>query len=226
MCNSAIVFDRRIDGDVLRLGVSGFLRNSDLIMWDDKTQSWWQQLTGEGIVGTYTGRLLNIVPSQVVGYGAFKEQYPDGEVLSTQGRQYGTNPYTGYDSSSQPFLFTGTLDNRLFATERVLGVDLNDMAVAYPFGNLAEEVVINDMIGDTNVVALWQPGSASALDNAFIDDSKDVGMAGLFDRSLNDEILTFSFDGTDIIDDQTGSTWNVFGTATSGSLEGITTPTN
>jgi protein-disulfide isomerase len=220
LCNSAIVFDRRVEGHTLRFGVSGFLRNSDLIMWDDITQSWWQQLTGEGIVGTYTGTLLDIVPSQVVGYGAFKEQYPDGEVLSSQGRSYGTNGYVGYDSSAQPFLFTGVIDNRLFATARVLGVNLNSVAVAYPFDNLSEELVINDTVGETDVVALWQSGSVSALDAADIDSSKDVGMAGLFERALNDQTLTFSANGDAIVDDQTGSTWNIFGTAISGDLAG------
>lgn len=220
LCNSAIIFDRRVEGDTLRMGVSGLLRNSDLIMWDDLTQSWWQQLTGEGIVGTYTGKLLDIVPSQVVGYSAFKEQYPSGEVLSTQGRSYGTNPYANYDSSSQPFLFTGTIDTRLYATTRVLGVDLNELTVAYSFDTLTKEMVINDTVGETDVVALWQPGSVSALDNGFIDVSKDVGMAGLFERTLNGQVLTFSINGDAIVDDQTGSTWNIFGSATSGELTG------
>jgi len=220
LCNSAIVFDRQVDGEVLRFGVSGFLRNSDLIMWDDKTQSWWQQFTGEGIVGTYTGTLLDIVSSQVVSYAAYKEQYPDGEVLSTEGRNYGNNPYVGYDSNAQPFLFAGAVDSRLFATERVLGVDLNGVTVAYPFENLSEEIVINDTIADTDVVAFWQPGSVSALDAAEIANSRDVGMAGLFERTLDGQTLTFSVNDGAIVDDQTGSTWNVFGTATNGDLAG------
>ena len=126
LCNSAIVFDRRVGGDTLRFGVSGLLRNSDLIMWDDLTQSLWQQLTGEGIVGAHTGTLLDIVPSQLVGYGAFKAQYPLGEVLSTQGRFYGSNPYVNYDSSERPFLFMGAPDGRLMATERVLGAAIGE----------------------------------------------------------------------------------------------------
>ena len=166
LCNSAIVFDRRVDGETHRFGVSGFLRNSDLIMWDDLTQSLWQQLTGEGIVGAHTGKLLDIVPSQLVGYGAFKERYPAGEALSTQGRFYGRNPYVGYDSSTQPFLFMGTPDARRPATERVLGAVVNGISIAYPFGALAEELVINDRVGEREVVAIWQPGAFSALDAA------------------------------------------------------------
>jgi protein-disulfide isomerase len=220
LCNSAIVFDRRMDGGTLRMGVSGLLRNSDLIMWDDLTQTWWQQFTGEGIVGTYTGRYLDIVPSQVVGYAAFKEQYPDGEILSPEGRGYGSNPYTSYDSSSQPFLFRNTIDTRLYATSRVLGIHHNEVSQSYPFDVLREEKVINDTVGETDVVAFWQRGSVSAIDNGFIDLSKDVGMASLFERTLDGQVLTFTFDGDVIVDDQTGSTWNIFGTAAAGELAG------
>ena len=220
LCNSAIVFDRRVDDAVLRFGVSGLLRNSDLVMWDDLTQTLWQQLTGEGIIGTHTDRLLDIVPSQLVGYGAFKEQYPDGEVLSTGGRFYGANPYVNYDSSSRPFLFSGETDSRLFATERVLGVDLAGIQVAYSFSTLSETTVINDRIGDVDVVVFWQPGAFSALDAASIDQSRDVGMAALFDRGVDGQALDFQAGDGAIIDEQTGSSWNVFGSATSGELAG------
>ena len=127
-------------------------------MWDDQTQSLWQQLTGEGIVGAHTNTLLDIVPSQLVGYSAFKDQYPEGEVLSTEGRFYGSNPYVNYDSSPRPFLFSGTPDDRLMATERVLGAIIKGVSVAYPFGSLAEEIVINDRVSDIDVAAIWQPG--------------------------------------------------------------------
>ncbi|MBK9748962.1 MAG: DUF3179 domain-containing protein [Chloroflexi bacterium] len=221
LCNSAVVFERAVDGQVLRFGVSGLLRNSDLIMWDDVTQSWWQQFTGEGIVGSYTGTQLNLLPSQVVGFGAFVEQYPHGEVLSRNGRTYATNPYVGYDSSAQPFLFRGELDERLFATERVLGALIGGEAVAYPFPMLAEAIVINDTISGRAVVAFWQPGATSALDQSSIDASRDVGMAALYRRELDGQTLTFSADAAGAIrDDQTGSTWNVFGTAVEGTLSG------
>ncbi len=221
LCNSAVVFERTVEGQVLRFGVSGLLRNSDLIMWDDLTQSWWQQFTGEGIVGSYTGTQLTLLPSQVVGFGAFVAQYPDGEVLSRNDRTYSTNPYVGYDSVAQPFLFRGELDERLFATERVLGALIAGEAVAYPFRVLAEAIVINDTVGGRAVVALWQPGATSALDQSNIDASRDVGMAALYRRELDGQALTFSVDADGIIrDDQTGSAWNVFGTAVEGELSG------
>jgi len=221
LCNSGLVFDRRVDGETLRFGVSGLLRNSDLIMWDDKTQSWWQQLLGVGIVGQHTGTQLAIFPSQMVSFEAFATQYPEGEILSSSGRSYGTNPYTGYDSSSDPFLFLGELDDRLFPTERVLAGTIGGDPVAYPFSVLSEEIVINDTVGGVAVVAIWQPGTTSALDQSSIDDSRDVGMALLYSRELDGVVLTFSVDDDGVIrDDQTGSAWNVFGTATGGELAG------
>jgi len=221
LCNSAVVFKRQIDGQTLRLGVSGLLRNSDLIMWDEQTESWWQQFTGEGIVGEYTGAQLEMLPSQVVSFGAFSEQFPDGQVLSRSGRNYGTNPYVGYDSTSQPFLFRGEFDDRLPPTERVLAGLLAGQAMAYPFPILAELGVINDQIGERQVVAIWQPGATSALDESSIDDSRDVGMAALYNRELDGQVLTFRLESDGkILDDATGSVWNIFGTAIDGALKG------
>jgi len=220
LCNSAIVFDRTVEGEVLRFGVSGLLRNSDLIMWDDVTQSWWQQFTGVGIVGQYTDYELDIVPSLLIGYGTFVEQYPDGIVLSTNGRSYETNPYVGYDTNSRPFLFQDEIDERLFATERVLGYWDGDGAIAYPFETLTEERVVNDTFNDANLLVVWQEGKASALDGRNIDESRDVGMAALYERDVDEQTLTFSLEDGQLVDAETGSTWNFFGQAVDGELAG------
>jgi hypothetical protein len=225
LCNSALVFESEFEGQVHRFGVSGLLRNSDLVMWDDVTESWWQQLTGEGIVGEYTGRQLTILPTQLVSFEAFVAQYPQGEVLSPGGRNYGTNPYLGYDSDPQPFLFRGEIDERVDnPVERVLAGTIDGQPIAYPFSVLEDEQVINDVVGEEPVVAIWQPGKVSALDDAVIDESRDVGMAALYNRILEidgeDVVLTFSIQDGAIIDDETESTWNIFGEATDGPLTG------
>lgn len=106
LCNSSLVFDRQVNGQALRFGVSGNLRKSDLIMWDEQTQSWWQQLTGEAIVGELTGTRLQLIGSQVVSFEVFRRTFPNGKVLSRQtghDRSYGRNPYTSYDSNPRPF---------------------------------------------------------------------------------------------------------------------------
>lgn len=227
LCNSAVVFDRTVDGDVLRLGVSGMLRHSDLIMWDDRTESWWQQFTGEAIVGDMTGTQLTMLPSLVIGFGEFADRYPEGQVLSGGGGfrsgNATRNPYVGYDSNPNPFLFQGSPDQRLFPTERVLAGVIGGESRAYPYPLLAETRVINDTLGDKPIVALWQPGAASALDQSDIDASRDVGMAALYSRVVDGQTLTFALtESGSLHDAQTGSTWNIFGEATAGSLAGTT----
>jgi len=224
LCNSGLVFNRVVDGNVVRFGNSGTLRNSDLVMWDDLTQSWWQQLSGEAVVGDMTGYMLEFIPSQMVSFGAFVEQYPDGIVLSRNTgatRSYGNTPYEDYENRSRPFLFEGDIDNRLPPTERVLAGMIGGQPMAYPFSALAEVGVINDIVNDRNVVAIWQPGATAALDRRSIDESRDVGMAALYNRELDGRVLTFFIDGDgNVRDEQTNTIWNVFGTAIEGELAG------
>lgn len=220
LCNAGIVFDRRVNGDVLRFGVSGNLRNSDLIMWDNVTLSWWQQFTGEAIVGDLTGTQLEMIPAQLVAWEDFKAAYPAGVVLSTRGRNYGFNPYVQYDSSSQPFLFEDAPDPRLAATERVLGYYSGDTAIAYPLPALADLRVVQEELDGRSVVIFYEPGQVSALDQRVIDESREVGSAAMFEAALAGQELTFHYRSGKIIDEETGSTWDVFGRAVDGELAG------
>ncbi len=226
LCNSAISFDRRVDGIELEFGVSGLLRNSDLIMYDRETESWWQQLTGAGLAGAYTGAALDILPSQLLSFGAFAERYPAGLVLSRDtgySRQYGINPYNGYDSrAGQPFLFRGAVDPRLQSpVARVLAVALDDVAKAYPFALLRERLALNDQLGEVPVVIFYQSGVASALDERAIDTARDVGSAGMYRAEVDGQRLTFHSEAAGgFRDAETGSSWNAFGEAIAGELSG------
>lgn len=221
LCNSALVYDRRVDGETLRFGVSGNLLNSDLIMWDDVTESWWQQLTGYAIVGEYSGRRLEFVTSQMISFAVFHERYPLGKVLQGPFGAYGRNPYAGYDSSAEPFLFRGTLDDRLHPTERVLGAEVAEQPTAYGFPLLRQDRVVHDTVGDVDIVVFWQAGAASALDQTDIDSSRDVGMALMYERQLDSgRTLSFFHDGSGFVDHETGSRWNILGEAYEGPLAG------
>ncbi|MDZ4671462.1 MAG: DUF3179 domain-containing (seleno)protein, partial [Phototrophicales bacterium] len=92
--------------------------------------------------------------------------------------------------------------------------------IAYPFTALSIVKVINDFVGGKQVVAFWQAGVTSALDESSIDDSRDIGMAMLFNATLDDVTYTFRYESGQILDDQTNSAWNVFGTAIDGELIG------
>ena len=223
LCNSAVTFERTVNGMVYDFGVSGKLRHSDLIMWDRQTESWWQQLTGEAIVGELVGEQLTFIPTRLVSWGDFKETFPQAEVLSQETghhRPYGQNPYAGYDSDPAPFLFAGEPDSRLAAMDRVVAVNLGGEFVAYPYQVLAEQNVIADTVGGQAVVVFWTAGTTSALDGAAIAGSRDVGSAAVYSPLVDGQALTFAWDGNSFVDAQTDSQWSIFGQATAGPLAG------
>ncbi len=225
LCNSAIVFDGTLpDGTVLDFGTTGNLRFSDLVMYDRQTESWWQQFTGEAIVGELTGTKLEFIASPIVSFSEFREANPDGQVLSKEtgySRPYGTNPYTGYDTG-RPFLFTGPDDDRLPPTERVAAVSIGDESVAFPFSVLEKQPVVHYTIGGGDKVIFYTKGTASALDSGRISDGRDVGSTGVFVPEVNGRSLTFRMEDDKFIDNETSSTWNIFGEAIDGEFKGTT----
>ncbi len=92
--------------------------------------------------------------------------------------------------------------------------------MAYPFDTLQKVHAVNDRVGKTDVVALWVPGTSSPLDAGTIAGGRDVGSATVYMRVLGGRTLTFGFDGTHIVDKETGSVWDILGRATSGPLMG------
>ncbi len=224
LCNSAIVFDRHLDGEVLDFGVSGNLRNSDLIMYDRQTHSWWQQFTGEGIVGDKAGKNLETLSAFIISFTDFRNAHPDGRVLSRDtgfSRNYGQNPYAGYDrADNPPFLFDGDTDGRLLPKDRVVAIAIDDVNAAFPFSRLEEEKVVNYNVNGQDVTVFFKFGTASALDGRSIADSRDIGSTAVFDPNLKGRKLTFRAEGDKIVDDETESVWNILGQAVEGPLAG------
>jgi hypothetical protein len=224
LCNTALVFERTLDGVVYDFGTSGNLRNSDLVMWDRQTESWWQQFTGEAIVGLLTGRKLKSLPAPIISFADFKDAYSDGAVLSRDtgfDRAYGRNPYGGYDrADNPPFLFSGDLDGRLAPKDRVVDVIIGDVAVVFPFKVLEEEGAVNYTVGTQDVAVFFKSGTLSALDQSSIAGSKDVGATGVFDPHVDGKKLTFRAEGDRFVDEETGSVWNILGQAVDGPLNG------
>lgn len=224
LCYSAIVFNRRIDGKPHEFGVSGFLRHSDMIMFDRNTESLWQQFTGEAVVGDYTGTRLKILPSQIMAFEQFIEIYPNGKVLSKETghqRPYGDNPYAGYDDvNNTPLFMDESPDGRLKPMEKVIGVRVGESQRAYPYSLTREEKIINDDLHNSPIVIFHTDGALTALDASRISESREDGTTGSFSRTLNDQTLTFLFKSGNIIDKQTGSRWNISGKAIGGPQEG------
>lgn len=226
LCNTAVSFDRRFGGEVLRLGVSGLLRNSDLVMWDDVTQTLWQQITGEAIVGEHAGQSLTRLGSGIIRWADFQSAHPDGQVMAADqgfGPVYGRNGYVNYSSRDTPYgYFSGVIDPRYPAMSRVVGVSIDGLDKAYPFSEISVARVANDQIGGNPVVVFWgAPDTADALDAGVIANSQGIGTGVAFDPVVDGQRLTFEASGeAEFVDHQTGTTWSILGIALEGELDG------
>jgi len=225
LCNTAIVFDRRVSGRLLTFGTTGNLRRSDLVMWDRQTQSWWQQFDGHAIVGALTGSQLVPLSSQTLSFADFRGHYPQGDVLSQDtgfDRQYGENPYVGYDSPGQrPFLYHGKLDPRLPPLERVEAITIGQDSVVVPFDALRAHPVTAVSVAGTPAVVVFRAEVLSPLDAGRVSQSRAVGAASAFDARVHGRTLTFRSRGSGTLTDlQTSSRWDTTGVALSGPLRG------
>jgi hypothetical protein len=228
LCNTAAAFDRRVGDQVLRFGVSGLLRKSDLVMWDDATTSLWQQITGEGIVGEFAGTSLEFLATATVTWGDFKQNQPAGTALSRDTGfryySYGTNGYVGYTDRPAPYgnFFREDPDDRFPALERVIGVRVGDLTKAYPFSILSEEQVVDDALGGTPITVWWgDTGAADPFASAEPGAGRVIGTGIAFLSTVDGRTLTFSATGDGTFrDGETGSTWTLFGEAVDGPLAG------
>jgi Protein of unknown function (DUF3179) len=196
LCKAALVFERVVDGRVLDFGTTGKLRHSDLVMYDRQTQSWWQQFTGEAIVGAMTGRHLRLVPSRLESFDRFRHRFPQGQVLvpsNPNARNYGRNPYVGYDATGQrPFLYDGSLPEGIEPMERVVAVETAPgHHEAWALALLRRRGTIQSV----DLLIQWQPGQASALDKASIPAGRDVGNV-IVQRRQGDRLVDVPYDVT------------------------------
>ena len=191
LCNSSVVFDRRAGGRTLSFGTTGKLRNSDLVMYDRETESWWQQFGGDCIVGTLLGAELKYLPARVESVERFRTRFPHGRVLvppDPEGRDYGRNPYAGYDSAVRPFLYRGSLPQGVPPLARVVSVGGEAWTLDLVKSRRRLEV------GD--LVITWELGQSSPLDAAQIDAGQDIGNVVVQRRTargLEDAVYDVSF---------------------------------
>ena len=193
LCNSGITFDRRVNGKLRTFGVSGKLRNSDMVMYDRETESWWQQAIGKGIVGVHEGDTLTQLPSWMESWAEFKDRNPKGLVMAQPAfpRRYGANPYAGYDSLSRPLRYDGEMPpHQVPPLARVVRVGDS----AWTVQRVREE----GGVSENGIKIFWSAGQASALDKQDINGSKDVGTIRVKDAKTgkdlpHDVMFAFAF---------------------------------
>ena len=154
LCGSGIAYERTIDGEEVEWGTSGKLYNSNLVMYDRKTDSYWTQIDGLAIVGELTGTKLTPISIDTVTWRDWKKTHSDSEVLSQFtgfDRPYGHDPYASYYEHSFVFFPVEDEDDRIHPKTVIFGIEVNGVYKAYKEDDLKELKMIEDTVGDISL---------------------------------------------------------------------------
>jgi hypothetical protein len=160
LCGSGIAYTPIInvkgEGIISEFGTSGKLYNSNLVMYDRVTESYWSQIDGVAIVGDLTGQELQEISIDTVTWGEWKAEYPLSEVLSQDtghNRNYGKDPYGSYYENSNLFFPVENEDNTIHPKDVIFGIEIEDMYKAYREIDLLEKGNrITDTINEIDVI--------------------------------------------------------------------------
>ncbi|MEM6997995.1 MAG: DUF3179 domain-containing protein [Patescibacteria group bacterium] len=162
LCGSALIFDRDVDNETIELRVSGYLRESNMIMYDVATETLWQQATGEAVVGQKLGTTLDLVKFQLLTVGEIKQRHPDALILSTNtghDRNYDRNPYAGYDENDRFFYRPSEVDTSYPIKEIFAAFRHEGTSYALPWERLTNgETITYSSQADTEIVISKQDG--------------------------------------------------------------------
>ncbi len=196
-----------MDGRALSFRLAG-INNQNFIMRDEETGSWWQQVSGECIFGPLKGKRLKLFDHDELTFGTWKREAAGGRVLRPDPGIQAANSYApaDWEKGMQGVPVATTLadpDEKLPARTLVVGVEAGGAAKAYPLDAIARQNPVLDRVGDAPVLVL------------LAEDGKSVRV---FDRRLEGRTLEFFQrpDTRELVDAETGSTWDFTGAATSG----------
>jgi len=165
LCGAGIAFDGRAsNGKTYSFGSSGFLYRSNKLMYDRQTNTLWNQLTGEPVLGELVGSgiKLNLLPVVVTSWESWLAQHPDTLVLDIHtgyerpyfpGAAYGD--YFAYQDTMFPVWQRSDL---LDTKARIYALQIEGVPKAYPIDLLSDAQVVNDTIGNTNLVLVATRG--------------------------------------------------------------------
>ena len=188
LCNSGVVFDRRVGDKTLVFGNTGRIRHFDMVMYDRNTESWWQQFLGESIVGELTGQRMELIPARLESIAKFRERAPDGQLLvpsNRRARSYGLTPYVRFESQSPRVLSRYGLPDGMGPMDRVVIVGTE----AWTLDLLRERK--RHVVGD--LVFTWEPGQNSIHDKQVISEGRDVGNVTV-QREVNGKLEDVPYD--------------------------------
>lgn len=181
LCGSSLAFARQVGDQTLEFGVSGKLHNNDLVMYDRQTESLWQQITGEVIVGQLFGEELKQIPMSGMRWSQFKSEFPQGQVLSRDtgfSRDYARYPYGTYEQDqSTLFPVEGGVDQTIHPKTVVYGIEIDGQAKAYPEEKIETEGEIEDKVNGIGVEILYNGGDVTAKN---IETGEEIAATRLF----------------------------------------------
>lgn len=154
LCGSIIGYERTINGEEVEFGTSGKLYNSNLVMYDRKTDTYWTQIEGRAVIGELTGMELKLFPVDVVTWGDWKKAHPDSEVLSRNTgfvRSYGSDPYGSYYESRRLIFGVKDEDDRLHPKAVIFGIKVDGVVKAYPENTLKESGPFEDTVNGVKI---------------------------------------------------------------------------
>ncbi len=191
LCNSAVVFDRRVGERVLEFGNTGRIRHYNMVMFDRQTESWWQQFLGEAIVGELTGTRLRALPARLESLARFRDRAAEGKLLVpdiAKLRPYGRTPFVGFDDTASGVVLPYRLPPGLSPLARVVvvGEEAWHLELLRRLGTVTK--------GD--LVMTWEPGQNSVHDVPVIALGRDVGNVVVqrrTGRGLEDVVYDVSF---------------------------------
>lgn len=128
LSSSGAAYDRRMNGMSATFGTSGYVYNSNTVLYDRITNTYWSQLTGQAIVGQLAGQYLSPIPLDTVVWGEWKTAHPEAEVLSRDTgycRDYGHDPYMGYCADSRIWFPVQNKDDRIPPKTMIIGIAIN-----------------------------------------------------------------------------------------------------
>lgn len=186
LCGSGIAFKTDVAGYQLQFGVSGLLYNSDVLLYDRKTNSLWSQLLSKAITGSLKGNQLTRIPIEQTTWADWRSQNPDTLILSQETgyyRDYRHNPYAGYDEHQRLHFPVDFRSKGYHPKEQVLGINIKNQAKAYPFIELGKAsknniVEIKDEVAGQTITVTFNKLHNSA--KAFDTEGKQIATVTLF----------------------------------------------
>ena len=155
LTQTGVVYSGKIDDTIFTFGVSGRLYKSNVLIYDHQTESLWSQLKETAIAGPMVGKKLIKISAQRTTWKRWLIKHPQTKVLSTDtgyARNYNLDPYENYYRALGIMFPVGDVRKDLPAKEKVLGIEINGDAKAYPLSLFEQKAgKLKDKIGENPV---------------------------------------------------------------------------